>query len=579
MKKKLFMIICLLIFLFIPSLVLISQDGRDVIVLPNGQEEYRSERIAIVVGVNDYADMNLTLQYAVPDAELMKEVLEKEGYFDVRLIKDRNATRGRILDEIESVKTLSDLGLVKKFIFYFAGHGFKRSDKNYLAPFEFQVDNMENTGVSIDKVVDIVKSIGNKSNALMFLDACRNDPDPKSSRDLSGGTFSDVDSKGVAIFFSAKDNTKSFEDKDFQHGVYTYYLVKGLRGEADLKPVGNEDGFVSFLEVVKYVSLKMAEWSKNNKYNKKQEPRFTILEGYGEFLITKTGESKPNPINLNLKYIDMVKVDGGTFKQNGIERYYEDGQLKEKYVEGFSHTVSSFYMGKYEVTYELWYTVYQWALKNGYSFANKGAEGIDWENQGKSPSGKKYEPVTMVSWRDCVVWCNAYSELVGLSPSYKTIGGKVLKDSSNAICDWSSDGYRLPTEGEWQYAASNKGKTPYDYASGASANYKDSSANSKVAWYWENSDNSTHTVGTKVSNGLDLYDMSGNVWEWCWDWKDKHPTSSSSDYRGPTTGSGRVLRGGGWDSNAYILRVGYRAGYEPGGVYNDLGFRVGRLVP
>ncbi len=142
----------------------------------------------------------------------------------------------------------------------------------------------------------------------------------------------------------------------------------------------------------------------------------------------------------------MVRVNGGTFTQKSDEG------------ESFRHTISSFDIGKYEVTYELWYAVYKWATKNGYHFANKGREGND-GSDGEKPTSSKYEPVTVVNWRDCIVWCNAYSEMLGYTPVYYW-NDYVLKDSSDSRdvhCDnvdvyWSTNGYRLPTEGEWQYA-------------------------------------------------------------------------------------------------------------------------------
>ena len=105
-------------------------------------------------------------------------------------------------------------------------------------------------------------------------------------------------------------------------------------------------------------------------------------------------------------YTSFASVSGGTFTQtNGSE--------------SFEHSIASFYMGKYEVTYELWYTVRQWALSNGYAFANAGREGND-GTTGAAPTGAKYEPVTTINWRDMIVWCNAYSEMTGRTPTYYT---------------------------------------------------------------------------------------------------------------------------------------------------------------
>ncbi len=263
---------------------------------------------------------------------------------------------------------------------------------------------------------------------------------------------------------------------------------------------------------------------------------------------------------------DIVPITGGTYDQ-----------------QGFSHTIGNLSIGKYEVTYELWHSVYEWAITNGYHFANAGKEG-KYGSIGANPTGSKYHPVTTVNWRDCIVWCNAYSELMSLIPVYKS-GGTVLKDSrdsnsnncDNATCDWSSNGYRLPTEGEWQFAASNGGSTPSNYASGATAYYSNASACKEVAWYNVNSGSDTHPVGSKTANGLGLHDMSGNVWEWCWDWYAGYPSGPETDYHGAASGSYRVKRGGSWSRDASSLQVGCRNGYIPSYERNDLGFRVVRV--
>ncbi len=264
--------------------------------------------------------------------------------------------------------------------------------------------------------------------------------------------------------------------------------------------------------------------------------------------------------------LNMVSVTGGTYNQ-----------------QGFSHTISDFSIGKYEVTYELWYAVHEWAVGHGYHFANAGIEGIDGA-AGASPTSSKYHPVTTINWRDCIVWCNAYSEMMGLTPVYKS-GGAVLKDSldgnsqncDNATCDWSANGYRLPTEGEWQFAASNGGNTPSNYASGATANYNNASACKKVAWYSANSGSDTHPVGCKTANGLGLHDMSGNVYEWCWDGYGSYPSGPKTDYHGAASGSVRVDRGGCWQHYAGHLQVGSRFGSSPNYVCNDIGFRLVRV--
>lgn len=171
----------------------------------------------------------------------------------------------------------------------------------------------------------------------------------------------------------------------------------------------------------------------------------------------------------------------------------------------------------------------------------------------------------------------------------------------NPYVNWSANGYRLPTEGEWQYAASYKDGsswTPYNYASGAYTYYNDTAdvnpnngvvdgkdANDEVAvygYYWDGSSwvskgtSKTEDVGTKTANALGIHDMSGNVWEWCWDWYGSWPGTGQSDYRGPGSGSYRMSRGGSWGSSASSLRVGHRADLSPYYEGNNIGFRLSR---
>jgi formylglycine-generating enzyme required for sulfatase activity len=139
------------------------------------------------------------------------------------------------------------------------------------------------------------------------------------------------------------------------------------------------------------------------------------------------------------------------------------------------------------------------------------------------------------------------------------------------VCDFNASGYRLPTEAEWEYAAKggNKNYLSYEYSGGNSVD--------RVAWYSGNSGGHTHPVGTKQANDLGLYDMSGNVWEWCWDWYGSYSGGSQSNPAGPaSSGAYRVLRGGSWGNDAGYVRSADRSNFTPSNRYNNLGFRLVR---
>ena len=258
------------------------------------------------------------------------------------------------------------------------------------------------------------------------------------------------------------------------------------------------------------------------------------------------------------------------------------------------HTVASitaFAMAKYEVKYADWLTVKTYATGNGYTFANPGI-------QGNSGGGTNQHPVTTVNWRDAIVWCNAASQKDGLTPVYYTDSGFTtpLKTSTNGgsataagqednpYVKWSANGYRLPTEAEWKYAARYidgttfmRGDAPSGWQDNNTANATvDTAENNAVAWYTTNSGAATHPVGTALGNALGLFDMSGNVDEWVWDWVGTYTTATpyiDADSQGPTTGIRRVLRGGSWPGAAADLRSSGRINYFPYDEASSFGFR------
>ncbi|MBQ8656432.1 MAG: formylglycine-generating enzyme family protein [Prevotella sp.] len=216
---------------------------------------------------------------------------------------------------------------------------------------------------------------------------------------------------------------------------------------------------------------------------------------------------------------NMVYVEGGTFTMGATREQGSDATNDEK--PAHQVTLSSFHICKYEVTQELWQAV-----------------------MGSNPSGFKgaHRPVENVSWEDCQDFIRRLNDLTGKN-------------------------YRLPTEAEWEYAARGGNRSYcYKYAGGSSID--------DVAWYMNNSNYVTHDVGLKRPNELGLYDMAGNVWEWCLDWYDFYSSDIQTNPRSSSLGTFRMYRGGGWSYDAMYCRVSCRSRNLPTRRYTSLGLRL-----
>ena len=186
----------------------------------------------------------------------------------------------------------------------------------------------------------------------------------------------------------------------------------------------------------------------------------------------------------------------------------------------------------------------------------------------QAKAGMERHPVVEVSWYGAIAYCNWLSESQRLSPVYTIKGDQVT-------ANWQANGYRLPTEAEWEYAARSRGKA--EKWAGTSTE----SRLHEFGNYWGKEDGFAQTgpVGSLKANELGLHDMSGNVWEWCWDWKEEYPSSPQTDPHGPSSGSYRVIRGGSWSFSPAYLRCAYRNRYSPVLRFDSLGFRLSRAVP
>jgi formylglycine-generating enzyme required for sulfatase activity len=276
--------------------------------------------------------------------------------------------------------------------------------------------------------------------------------------------------------------------------------------------------------------------------------------------------------------VGMALIPAGSFAMG--DTFVEgsgDGPVHSVYV-------STFYMDQFEVTKMEWDVVYNWAIGHGYTF--------DYAGSGKAAD----HPVHTISWFDAVKWCNARSEIEGRTPAYYTdskFKQRYRRGQVAPYVKWNA-GYRLPTEAEWEKAARGGADgrrfswSDTDEITHSRANYNSAT---NLLGYSTSYDTSptpafhpafndgvfpyTSPVGSFAPNGYGLYDITGNLHEWCWDWAASYSSSPAVDPRGPDTGTSRIVRGGSWHSDSWWCRSAQRSTSNSGGKLgnNILGFR------
>jgi hypothetical protein len=310
-----------------------------------GDFNSHSAKIALLVGIDDY-DRDITglppLKYPISDVTDFERELRKQGY-EVKTLVDRQATSSTIKEEILQLGKALDPGK-GTFLFMFSGHGFSDGGENYLATYGTNIAEMKDRGLAVSEVEKLLKKTGAKQQ-VAFIDACRSDPAVKGAEKIR--SFQDLaDSDGLRVLYSTAPGDVSYEDDTFQHGIFSYYLLKGLQGEAS----GGPDGFITFDDLQIYITQQMRSYSVNK--GRTQRP-YAHGENSGDFLIAKRltpappvaptliSPVAPAPAGVNQFGADPPKIElGGSTKlrwkipgatsvriQPGFENLPADGEV------------------------------------------------------------------------------------------------------------------------------------------------------------------------------------------------------------------------------------------------------------
>jgi len=463
---------------------------------------------------------------------------------------------------------LSGHGISRKVKVPVAGGGEQVKEAPFFCPIEADIHDPDSF-LSIDDFYARLE--GSKAGVkVMLVDACRNDP----TEGKTGAIEFRIEPPppSVAALFACSNGEVAWDSGDLGggHGVFFYYVIEGLRGDADL----DHNRQITLAELTAYTQDKVPDYVSFRR-GQRQMPLLLGTTGRITLLDLAGGSRGADLITSRFAGMKLKRIPAGEFQMGSSkdeDKDASDDELPKHRV----RITRPFYLGVTEVTVGQFRKVVEaTGLRTDAETDGKG--GYTWRNPGFPQSDD--HPVTNVSWNDAIAFCNKLSEQEGLKPYYQFGTGSPS----------GGDGYRLPTEAEWEYAC--RARTTTRYQSGDDpetlaevGNIADGTAKARYpTWTFAIAarDGYVYTapVGRFRPNAFGLYDMHGNVWEWCWDGYDAkyYAASPVDDPRGPSGASVRVIRGGGWDYDPRGARSADRDGYTPGLRSSDLGFRLARV--
>ena len=511
----------------------------------NSQNVFASQKFALVIGNSNYDGIS-SLKNPLNDANDIGAALGALG-FSVDKVLDGN------LEKMETAV----LDLRRKLggsrntygFFFYAGHGVQSNGENYLIPVEANNIRSEaqlrDRAVSLQFVLDSLSDAGNELN-MIVLDACRDNPfgwARSGSRGLS--VVSRAPTGSIVMYATSANSTAS--DGSNGNGLFTGRLLNNL-----------QDQDLSVFEVFDKTMGDVIDVS-----NGRQHPELTLrFPGADKaYLGARPQESpsrlapayspaQPAAVPERSATDGFIRIGGGTFTMGSPPgepgRYNDEGPQRQV-------TISAFQMGMYELTQKEFMEI-----------------------TGTNPSKIQGDnlPVNGVSWFDAVEYCNARSRKEGLTPAYAISGA-----GNNRTVAWNreANGYRLPTEAEWEYACRAGTTTPFSTGNSITTNQANYDGNYPYDNNARGDYRGTPTpVGRFLPNPWYLYDMHGNVWEWCWDLHGRYRDEPQTDPLGADSGERRVLRGGSLESGGAGIRSSFRDGSIPASKSDIIGFRIAR---